>query len=166
MDLGLNHVIRKNIIPVDRSASGLIAVPGDDGPGGIIVLCEDFLIYSRVGHDERKCYYPVRRDTKTYDSQNDRKLFITSSATFSMGENFFFLIQSEYGDLFKVSMDCTEQLVHSISVQYFDTLAPSVCINILNTGYLFHAGEASNHGLYLFKSTGDDEENPVVCHSQ
>ena len=45
-------------------------------------------------------------------------------------------------------------------------MAPSVSINILNTGYLFHAAETSNHGLYLFKSTGDEEENPIICHSQ
>ena len=86
MDLGLNHVIRKNIIPVDRTASSLIAVPGDDGPGGILVICDDFLLYHRVGHEERKCYYPVRRDTKTNLSQSDRKLFITSSATFCLGD--------------------------------------------------------------------------------
>lgn len=52
-----------------------------------------------------------------------------------------------------------------MSCQYFDTLAPGISINILSTGYLFHAAEASNHGLYLFKSTGDDEENPIVCSS-
>ena len=86
MDLGLNHVIIKNIIPVDRTASSLIAVPGDDGPGGILVICDDFLLYHRVGHEERKCYYPVRRDTKTNLSQSDRKLFITSSATFCLGD--------------------------------------------------------------------------------
>ncbi len=165
MDLGLNHVIRKNIIPVDLTASSLVAVPGDDGPGGILVICEDFLLYKRVGHDERKCYYPVRRDTKTSVSQTDRKLFITSSSTYSQGKDLFFLIQSEYGDLFKVSMDFTEELVHSISIQYFDTLAPSVSINIMDSGFLFHAAEASNHGLYLFKSTGDEEEKLIVCHS-
>lgn len=68
---------------------------------------------------------------------------------------FFFIIQSEYGDLYKISLECTEQLVNSISIQYFDTLSPGIQINILQTGYLFHAAESSNHGLYLFKSTGE-----------
>lgn len=109
MDLGLNHVIRKSVIPVDRSAHMLIAVPGDDGPGGILVVCEDYLLYKRVGHDERKCYYPQRYDSIFAQKLNgNRKLFITSSATFSLGSVFFFILQSEYGDLFKVQLQCTE----------------------------------------------------------
>ena len=117
MDLGLNHVIRKHIIPVDISAHMLIAVPGDDGPGGILVVCEDYILYKRVDHEQRKCFYPVRQDTRIAQKFNDgRKLFITSSATFSQGSVFFFIILSEYGDLFKVTLDCTEQQVHSIVV--------------------------------------------------
>ena len=63
MDLGLNHVIRKHIFPVDQSAHMLIQVPGDDGrPSGIIVVCENFLVYKKVNHEERKCYFPIRYD--------------------------------------------------------------------------------------------------------
>jgi splicing factor 3B subunit 3 len=58
MDLGLNHVARKHIMEVDDSAGMLIAVPGDDGPGGIIVVCEDYLIYKKFGHADRKCFFP------------------------------------------------------------------------------------------------------------
>ena len=64
MDLGLNHVIRKNILPVDKTSHMLIAVPGDDGPGGILVVCEDFIIYKKVGHEERKCFIPIRKDVR------------------------------------------------------------------------------------------------------
>jgi splicing factor 3B subunit 3 len=93
MDLGLNHVIRKAILPVDRSAHLLVAVPGDDGPGGILVICEDFVVYKKVGHDERKCFFPQRNDLALVKKQNnERKLFITSSATFSLGPSFFFLL--------------------------------------------------------------------------
>jgi splicing factor 3B subunit 3 len=42
LDLGLNHVVRKFCEPVPDSAHRLITVPGDiDGPGGVLVLCED-----------------------------------------------------------------------------------------------------------------------------
>ena len=55
---------------------------------------------------------------------------MTSHATYE-NDYFFFILQSEYGDLYKVTMDCTEQLVHNISVQYFDTVPPGATINIL-----------------------------------
>ena len=45
-------------------------------------------------------------------------------------------------------------------------MSPGTSINILKTGYLFLGAETSNHAIYLFKSTGDDEANPVVCSSQ
>lgn len=160
MDLGLNHVIRKNIFPVDNSAHMLIQVPGDTGPSGIIVVCENFLVYKRIDHEDRKCFIPLR-----HDMNRKRNLFITCQATF-LHDQFFFFIQSEFGDLYKVTLQYTEQLVHSMTVQFFDTVAPGTSINILKTGYLFVAAEASNHAIYMFKSTGDDEENPVVCVSQ
>ena len=51
MDLGLNHVVRKYSTPVDATAHMLIQVPGDgDFPGGILVVCEDFLVYKKVDH--------------------------------------------------------------------------------------------------------------------
>ena len=90
---------------------------------------------------------------------------MTSHATFQFG-NFFFILQSEYGDLYKVTMDCTEQLVHNISVQFFDTIPPGTTINILQTGFLFLGAESSNHAIFAFKSTGEDEENPKICISQ
>ena len=46
MDFGLNTVKRKSSDPIHESAHLLLAVPyAPDGPGGVIVLCEDFLYY-------------------------------------------------------------------------------------------------------------------------
>lgn len=53
MDLGLNHVIRKSILPVELSAHALISVP--DAPGGVIVVCEGLLIYRKIDHEELRC---------------------------------------------------------------------------------------------------------------
>lgn len=42
----MNTVIKKKEVAVDPTAHMLIPVPGSsEGPGGIIVLLEDFLLY-------------------------------------------------------------------------------------------------------------------------
>jgi len=47
LDLGLNHVSRKWSQPVDNGANMLIPVPGGgDGPGGVLVCAENFIIYN------------------------------------------------------------------------------------------------------------------------
>ncbi len=49
MDLGLNHVVRKHCVPVPDSAHMLVAVPGlPHGPGGILVACENELLYLKA----------------------------------------------------------------------------------------------------------------------
>lgn len=50
-------------------------------------------------------------------------------------------------------------------MQYFDTIAPSLAINILKSGYLFSASESGNHLSLLFKSDGSDDTEAAVCSS-
>ena len=76
-----------------------------------------------------------------------RGLFVTSHAIFNH-ETFFFMLQSEYGDLYKLTLDFTEQDVHAMQIQFFDTVAPGTSINILSTGFLFLAAESSNHACF------------------
>mmetsp|Transcript_5033 Transcript_5033/g.3474 ORF Transcript_5033/g.3474 Transcript_5033/m.3474 type:complete len:80 (+) Transcript_5033:718-957(+) len=71
MDLGLNHVTRKCTFPVDMSAHLLMQVPGDEGPGGIIVVCENKMVYLKPNHEDRTCAIPLR-----YDWNKDKGLFI------------------------------------------------------------------------------------------
>jgi hypothetical protein len=53
LDLGLNHVVRKWSDPVDNGANLLIPVPGGgDGPGGVLVCAENFVLYKHQGHEE------------------------------------------------------------------------------------------------------------------
>jgi splicing factor 3B subunit 3 len=63
MDLGLNHVVRKYSTPVDNTSHLLIQVPGDpDGPGGILVVSENSIVYKKVDHEDRECPFPKRND--------------------------------------------------------------------------------------------------------
>lgn len=55
--------------------------------------------------------------------------------------------------------------VHGVHVQYFDTITPSVELNILRNEFLFAASEYSNHVLYSIKSIGDEEEKPIFTYS-
>ena len=55
------------------------------------------------------------------------------------------MLQSEYGDLYKLTLDFTEQQVHSMQIQFFDTVAPGTSISISTLGFLFLAAESSNH---------------------
>jgi splicing factor 3B subunit 3 len=59
MDLGLNHVIRKFCEPVDSTSHRLISVPGsNNGPGGVLVCCENFMLYKKQDHNDLKCIIP------------------------------------------------------------------------------------------------------------
>jgi splicing factor 3B subunit 3 len=106
VDLGLNHVIRKNSENVPKSTHALVPVPGSsgdeiEGPGGLIVVCENFVIYKKLGHDDRRCSIPVR-----YDQSLESGLFITNSqAFFNSDLGVIIFIQSEHGDIYKVSLD-------------------------------------------------------------
>ena len=58
--------------------------------------------------------------------------------------------QSEYGDIYKVTLDYVEETVREVRVKYFDTLPPCSSICVLKTGFLFAASEFGNHSLYQF----------------
>ena len=60
------------------------------------------------------------------------------------------LPQSEYGDIYKVSLTYSEKTVSEVKVKYFDTLPPCISICVLKTGFLFAASEFGNHALYQF----------------
>jgi splicing factor 3B subunit 3 len=117
VDLGLNHVIRKHAETVPKSTHALISIPGSsgdqvEGPGGVIAVCENFLIYKKQGHIDRKCSIPVR-----YDQSLECGLFITNNQAFYNSDlGVIIFIQSEHGDIYKVSLDQEGQDVLGISV--------------------------------------------------
>eukprot|EP00197_Chlamydomonas_leiostraca_P002569 CAMPEP_0202858070 /NCGR_PEP_ID=MMETSP1391-20130828/754_1 /ASSEMBLY_ACC=CAM_ASM_000867 /TAXON_ID=1034604 /ORGANISM="Chlamydomonas leiostraca, Strain SAG 11-49" /LENGTH=642 /DNA_ID=CAMNT_0049536943 /DNA_START=87 /DNA_END=2011 /DNA_ORIENTATION=- len=154
LDLGLNHVVRKWSDPVDNGANLLIAVPGGgDGPGGVLVCAENFIIYKNQDHEEVRAVIPRRNDLP-----GDRGVLIVSYASHKKKAYSFFLVQSEYGDIYKVTLETAGDTVKEVKVKYFDTLPPCASICVLKTGFLFAASETGNHALYQFIGTGDDED--------
>ena len=59
-------------------------------------------------------------------------------------------VQSEYGDIYKVTLETRQETVTAVKVKYFDTLPPCSALCVLKTGFLFAASEYGNHALYQF----------------
>src|SRR4051812_41065630 len=99
LDLGLNHVVRKWSDAVDRTANMLFQVPGGaDGPGGVLVCGEESITYRHSNQDPLRVAIP-RRKGATEDPQ--RKRYIVAGVMHKVKGDFFYLLQTEDGDLFK-----------------------------------------------------------------
>ena len=179
LDLGLNHVVRKWCEPVSRLANLLIAVPGgEDGPGGVLVCGENWISYKDENHVEIRTPIPRRIDMPA-----SRGLLITSGVLHKQKGMFFFILQSEYGDLYKVELRVNEEkkqqaqmnkidtsagqndterdgimIVENVSVSVFDTIYTANSLSITRSGLLFAAYESGDHSLYQFQGLGEDAE--------
>ncbi|CCJ29330.1 unnamed protein product [Pneumocystis jirovecii] len=154
LDLGLNHVVRKWSDPVDRKANLLVTVPGgSDGPSGALVCTEGSIFYKHKGKKTHRIPIPTRIGSL---ENSQKKQIIVSSVVHKMRGAFFFLLQNEDGDLFKVTIDSNDGEVESLKIKYFDTVPVSTGLSILKSGFLFVASEYGNHHLYQFEKLGDD----------
>ncbi|RQM08157.1 hypothetical protein DH86_00000604 [Scytalidium sp. 3C] len=166
LDLGLNHVVRKWADPVDRTATVLFQVPGGtDGPSGVLVCGEDNITYRHSNQEAFRVAIPRRRGA-TEDPQRKRTIVggVMHKLKGAAGA-FFFLLQSEDGDLFKVTIEMVEDdngqptgEVKRLKIKYFDTVAVASSLCILKSGFLFVASEFGNHQFYQFEKLGDDDD--------
>ncbi|KAK7270094.1 hypothetical protein RIF29_22995 [Crotalaria pallida] len=157
LDLGLNHVSRKWSEQVDNGANLLVTVPGGgDGPSGVLVCAENFVIYKNQGHQEVRAVIPRRADLPI-----ERGVLIVSAAMHKLKSSFFFLLQTEYGDIFKVTLEHKNDRVSELKIKYFDTIPVTTSMCVLKSGFLFAASEYGNHALYQFTGIGDDDDVEV-----
>jgi splicing factor 3B subunit 3 len=163
LDLGLNHVVRRWSDLVDRSATRLFHVPGGaDGPSGVLVCGVDSITYRHSNQEAFRVPIPRRRGVV---ENPDRKRQITCGVTHKMKGTFFLLLQTEDGDLFKVTLEMVEDdneqptgEVKSLKIKYFDTVPIANSLHILKSGFLFVAAEGGNNMFYQFEKLGDDDE--------
>lgn len=66
------------------------------------------------------------------------------SANHKTKSMYFFLIQSEQGDVFKITLEADNDIVTEMRIKYFDTLPVANAICILKTGFLFVSSEFGN----------------------
>lgn len=156
LDLGLNHVVRKWSEPISRTASFLLTVPGgDQWPSGVLICGENWVSYKNQGHVEIRTALPRR-----YDIPPERGVLIVSGAMHKQKDFFFFILQSEYGDLYKVTFEMDEtnpKIVQNLIVTVFDTIPTANSLCITKTGLLFAASEFGNHCLFQFQGIDDPQ---------
>jgi splicing factor 3B subunit 3 len=165
LDLGLNHVVRKWSEPTDRRANLLVQVPGGqnantdrfDGPSGVLVCAEDHIMWKHMDAPAHRVPIPRRRNPLAQRSDAPRGLLIVTAITHKIKGAFFFLVQSEEGDLYKVTIEHEGDEVRSLRIKYFDTVPVSTSLCILKSGYLLAASEFGDQNLYQFQSLGDDD---------
>lgn len=83
---------------------------------------------------------------------------MTAAATHKQRDLFFFLLQTEAGDLYKVTLDFEGEVVHDVVVTVFDTILPSNALCITRNGLLFAAAEFGDHALFQFSGIGESED--------
>lgn len=143
LDLSSNHVVRKYSEPLEEHANFLISVPGGkDGPSGVLICSENYLTYKNLG-DQNDIRCPIPRRRNDLDDPERGMIFICS-ATHRTKSMFFFLVQSEQGDIFKVTLEIEDEVVSEIKLKYFDTVPPATAMCVLKTGFLFVACEFGN----------------------
>ncbi|PWA33076.1 hypothetical protein CCH79_00013090 [Gambusia affinis] len=186
LDLGLNHVVRKYSEALEEHGNFLITVPGgSDGPSGVLICSENYITYKNFGDQpDIRCPIPRRRvspsvlvtlwccsvtllplGSQPAATRNDlddpeRGMIFVCSATHKTKSMFFFLAQTEQGDIFKVTLETDEEMVTEIRLKYFDTIPVATAMCVLKTGFLFVASEFGNHYLYQIAHLGDDDEEP------
>lgn len=163
LDLGLNHVVRKWSEPTDPRANLLVQVPGGqlassdrfDGPSGVLVCCEDHIIERHLDNPQHRVPIPQRRHPL---EDPNGGIIIVAAVMHKMKGAFFFLLQNEDGDLYKVTTEHEDEKVKALKKKYFDTVPVASSLCILKSGFLFAASEFSNYYLYQFQKLGDDDD--------
>jgi hypothetical protein len=93
---------------VRTGANMLIPVPGDSlkvkaedqpGPGGVLVCADSFVTYMHEGHETVQTPIPRRQNLP-----DKRGILLLASSMHKKSGQFVVLAQSEYGDIYKVSL--------------------------------------------------------------
>ncbi|KAL6706046.1 pre-mRNA-splicing factor rse1 [Coniothyrium glycines] len=168
LDLGLNHIVRKWSEPVDRTANTLFRVPGGpNAPSGVLCCGEDSITYRRIFNNKSSVHRLAipRREGATEDP--NRKRMIVAGTLYSLkGGDFFYLLQTDDGDVFKLTVEAPSGTVEAIKIKYFDTIPVATSICILRAGFVFAACESGDRILYELESLGDETDDPLFESSQ
>lgn len=169
-DLGLNHVILKNTETIPDSSNHIISIPGGfDGPSGILLCSKGMIQYKCPFKPTHNIPIPLRQYS---DKSNITESIIICSVVHKMKNAFFILVQNQFGDLFKVTLEYTTTqetkydlpdeddgpgMITCIKIRYFDTIPICNSLVILKSGYLYADSQQGDHYIYQFEKLGTSE---------
>eukprot|EP01129_Flabellula_baltica_P016693 TRINITY_DN9028_c0_g1_i1.p1 TRINITY_DN9028_c0_g1~~TRINITY_DN9028_c0_g1_i1.p1 ORF type:complete len:1082 (+),score=177.39 TRINITY_DN9028_c0_g1_i1:13-3258(+) len=166
LDTISNQLVKLSSEPIVRTANLLIPVPGGEkGPGGLIILAEDNITYRNIDHPDRRAKIPKRNI-----SPFDKSVLLVAYVLINTETDFFYLVQSEYGDLYKITLLFNDQ-VTDISIVYYDTIPVTTSLTYISPGYLFIACESGNQLIckMKFEELGEPmiiDDNDILFNPQ
>ncbi|CAI4047724.1 hypothetical protein SKDZ_13G0890 [Saccharomyces kudriavzevii ZP591] len=185
LELGLNHIIKKADYSVNPSANFILSLPDlsrynittslndnnyntdDDSlfnPFVVIGFENHILIKDMNGFFSLKVEIPQRA------TKNNRQggVTIISGIVQRLKNEFFVLLQSNHGDLFKLTVipDTTDRNRPLVQLSYFDTIQNSHQLHIFKSGYLFALSELNNNCLFQFEKLGLENDPSKVLSSK
>jgi len=102
---------------------------------------------------------PIPRRMNRMDNylgeEKERGVIIISSVLLKMKHALFIFVQTEDGDIFKITIDSVNNdgysKIEEIKIKYFDTVPAASGMCLLKTGFLFIASETGNQYVLIFK---------------
>lgn len=168
LDLGLNHVVKKADYAINGEANFLMGLPvlskyninctsekdanDEINPFVLIGFQGYILVKDMSGLFSLKVQIPKRTE------ESNHKISIISSAIQILKKSFFILLQSNLGDLFRLTIEPNQEDRNRpvVSISYFDTIFQAEKLHIFRNGYLFANSELHDNYLFQFDSLGDD----------
>lgn len=167
-DLGLNHVVLKTTETIPDTSTHIISMPGGfDGPSGILLCSEGMIQYKCPFKPTHNIPIPLRKL-----NNESTKSIIICSVVHKMKNAFFILVQNQFGDLFKVTLEYTTTqetkydlpegnigpgMITCIKIRYFDTIPICNSLVILKSGYLYADSQQGDHYIYQFEKLGTSD---------
>ena len=159
-DQGINHLVKKkSIASIPNSSNYLVPLPSHIG--GVLVFGNSFAIYdnSISSKSPNRLFLPIPT------TGNSQDVTIVAHVVHKMKKkDFFVLLQTSDGDLFKLTCDFDEnkEVLNNINLTYFDTIPSCRDICILKGGFLFANVLNNDKVLYQFESLGENVDDSTV----
>lgn len=164
VDLGLNHVAKSWTAPCDPTANKIFTVPGGtEGPSGALVCAEGRLYYMHKGM-QAPVTIPIPQRQGALETARSRYIVCGSMFCNKKRQSFFFLLQTDDGDVFKLTLEMTrvaktKWTVDFLRLRYFETLPLARSMLIIQTpAFLYVLAETGPSMLYHIMGLADDED--------